>query len=123
MEWLTNLLGFANNGTSPFGALSGSTAMTPPGGAAQPAAASPAPAAPAATPQPAAGGMQLPGLLGKLMGQQGQTGTGTGTGTQPGLLGGSGSNNSALLGQAMNLLKGQQIQAPPMMNLLSGPRG
>jgi hypothetical protein len=110
MEWLTNLLNFNNNsGSSPFGALGGSTAMTPPAGAAAPAA--PPPAAP--------GGMQLPGLLGKLMGQQPQQGQ---TGTQPGLLGQGTGNNNMLLNQAMQLMKPPQMQVP-QMNLLSGPRG
>lgn len=37
MEWLTNLLGFANNsGTSPWGAMGGSTALTPQGGGSSP---------------------------------------------------------------------------------------
>jgi hypothetical protein len=66
------------------------------------------------------GGIQMPGLLGKLMGQpqpQGQPGQ---AGGQPGL---GGSNNNALLAQAMKMLQGPQMQPPQMMNLLSGPRG
>jgi hypothetical protein len=124
MEWLQNLLGFANQGTSPFGALSGSTAMTPPaqGAPTQQPAAPPA-APPAAAPQPAApaaapGGMQMPGLLGKLLGQQSQQGQG-----QPGQPGIASNPSSALLGQALGLIKQPQLQPPPQMNLLSGPRG
>jgi hypothetical protein len=141
MEWLTNLLGFSNQGTSPFGSLSGSSAMTPPGGGGGgyngPAgnigfgqgvgATGPIPAAampPAGGGAP--GGMQMPGLLGKLLGQQPQAGAAGATGGAGGALGlggASGGSSGALLGQALGLLKGQQIQAPPMMNLLSGPRG
>jgi len=65
----------------------------------------------------APGGMQMPGLLGKLLGQQqGQA--------QPGQTGIAGNNNaqSALLNQAFGLLKQPQLQ-PAQMNLLSGPRG
>lgn len=161
MEWLTNLLGFANNGTSssPFGALGNATAMTPPGGGSpnmplprmnlpggggspnmplpnmnmtgggaqpswlpqvSPPSASGVPfsgmANPAASPTPAptSGGMQLPGIWGKMLGQGGGTGT-----TGSGLSGGQ----SGALGQALNLMKGPQMQPVNWMHLLSGPGG
>jgi hypothetical protein len=61
--------------------------------------------------------MQMPGLLGKILGQQPQQG-------QPGAggTGIAGNPSSALLGQAMGLMKQPQLQ-PAQMNLLSGPRG
>jgi hypothetical protein len=112
MEWLTNMLGFsnqANQGASPFGALASKIggmmpAQAPQGGVppampsngplpfmgpqGQP---SPHPGAPPAAP-PAA---QSPGLWNP----QGQQNTG----------------NNMMLGQAMNMLKPQQMASPQWM--------
>lgn len=152
MEWLTRMLGMANQGSSPFGALGGMlpgqslggpastngttynsgqppvmpplmppTAPIPfmgPGGqpAATPAQNAPVPLSPggalpmqAAQPAQAPGGMQLPGIWGKLMGQQPQQGA-PGQSPQQGNAG-----QTAALGQALGMLKPQPLQPAQWM--------
>lgn len=117
MEWLTNLLGFSNQGSSPFGALGGASNYSGPTGnigyGTGVGATGPIPA----TQPQASGGMQLPGIWGKLLGQQ------QGGGGQSGLGGGTSGGQNALLSQALGLMKPPPISQPQWMNLLSGPRG
>lgn len=97
MEWLTNMLGFANQGSSPFGALASKLGM---------------PGQPGQTP-----GAQMPanGPL-PFMGPQGQPSAAPGAPPaaapqqSPGLWNPQGQQgNNMMLGQAMNMLKPQQM--------------
>lgn len=106
MEWLTNLLGFSNNGGgSPFGALGGGTPQAPPSAAAPPAMPPQMPAQPpvpfmnpqtgqpAPTPGSPLGNPAMPGLLGQLMAKQPPN-----------------ANSGPLMNQAMSMLKPPQMQ-------------
>ena len=128
MEWLSSLLGLGGGQTAPFGSLAGGAGGAGGGGT-----------LPAAAPQMMGAGMQLPGIFGKFLNQgagnpgpySGYSGALGSMGAninpqsgqismQPGAGGGQ-PNNQFAMNQAMNLLKPQPIQAPPMMKLLSGP--
>jgi hypothetical protein len=121
MEWLNNLLGFSNQGSSPFGAFGGGSGASggysgPWGNMGNGTGVGPTGPIPASANPSGGGGMQLPGIWGQMMGQQ------------QGAQGQQGQQNNSmspqqqfLLNQAFGLIKGPQLQPAPMMNLLSGP--
>jgi hypothetical protein len=114
MEWLTQMLGMgnqANQGSSPFGALGAKLGGMLPGGMGG------QPGQPPGAPPPMQGGGPLP-----FMGPQGQPSAAAGApppiapGQSPGLWNPQGGQqNNAMLGQAMNLLKGPQMQPTQWM--------
>lgn len=120
MEWLTNLLSAAKQGASPFGALGGGGAAA---GAMQPTAPLPfmnAGGQPAATPGPTGqsapaslqSGGGLPGIWGRMLGQQPQA---QGPQGQQGMGQQGQQTNNAALGQAMQLLQPKPLQPPSWM--------
>src|SRR5271166_5536470 len=120
MEWLTNLLGMTNSGSSPFGALGGGSP-----GAGAPSAPS---GSPSVGPFPGMGNMNAPpnlnaGAPGTPMSLAPPNPGGAQPGAVPGLLGqmmnrpqNPGTNN-ALLGQAFNMMKQPQMQPMQWMNM------
>jgi hypothetical protein len=106
MEWLTQMLGMGNQQSSPFGALASKLGGMMPG---QPGQASGAP-----PPMPSNG--PLP-----FMGPQGQPSAAPGAppptapAASPGLWNPQGQQGNMLMGQAMNMLKGPQMQPTQWM--------
>ena len=116
MEWLTNLLNASGNSSSPFGALGGGYGGPTGdiGYGTGVGATGPIPATP-----PQSSSFQLPGILGKLMGQQQQANGQSQQGQQnPNTMS---PQQQFLLNQALGMIHGPQFQPVSWMNLLPGP--